>query len=214
VKWIYALVLAPTAFAQDAQQQAARIRAAMAPALAQQQASVRQQSQQLGVRTEPPTYAASSGTFFVPPPRCPAVPESQLKPMIDQAAGKHDLDPAIVREVARVESGFHPCAISSKGAEGLMQLMPATAAMFQVQNPFSAQDSLDAGSKFLKTLLDRYHGDLSLALSAYNAGPGAVDRAGGIPAIPETQNYVAEILKNLAPPVQPDPIPDLLNRIP
>jgi soluble lytic murein transglycosylase-like protein len=210
VKWILVIFLAQHAFAQDAQTQAARIRAAMAPALEQQRASVRQQSDQLGVRQDWPMQS-------VPPPRCPAVPEPELKPMIDQAAEKHNLDPSLIREVARVESGFHPCAVSIKGAEGLMQLMPATQALFQVQNPFSAQESLDAGSKFLKVLLDRYHGDLSLALSAYNAGPGTVDRAGGIPDIPETQSYVAQILKRLSPepeplladfdpPVQPSPI--------
>ncbi len=78
-----------------------------------------------------------------------------------------------------------------------MQLMPATQAGLGVTNPFNAQESLAAGSRLLKTLLDRYHGNLSLALSAYNAGAGAVDRAGGIPAIPETQNYVVEILGRL-----------------
>ena len=79
-----------------------------------------------------------------------------------------------------------------------MQLMPATQAQFQVRNPFSAQESIEAGSKLLKQMLDRYHGDLSLALSAYNAGPGRVDKAGGVPQIPETTNYIAEILKRLS----------------
>ena len=80
-----------------------------------------------------------------------------------------------------------------------MQLMPATQAQLQVQNPFSAQESLEAGSKLLKQLLDRYHGDLSQALSAYNAGPARVDAAGGVPKIPETQNYVSGILNRLFP---------------
>jgi soluble lytic murein transglycosylase-like protein len=78
-----------------------------------------------------------------------------------------------------------------------MQLMPATQVGLGVSNPFDAQESLEAGSKLLKTLLDRYHGNISLALSAYNAGAGTVDRAGGIPAIPETQNYVVDILSHL-----------------
>ena len=78
-----------------------------------------------------------------------------------------------------------------------MQLMPATQAQLQVQNPFNAEQSLEAGSKLLKQLLDRYHGDLSKALSAYNAGPSTVDRAGGVPQIPETQNYVSGILQRL-----------------
>ena len=78
-----------------------------------------------------------------------------------------------------------------------MQLMPATQVGLQVWNPFSAQQSIEGGSKLLKRLLDRYHGDLSLALGAYNAGPDRVDKAGGIPQIPETQNYVNEILNRL-----------------
>jgi len=78
-----------------------------------------------------------------------------------------------------------------------MQLMPATQDQFQVIDPFNSMASLDAGTRLLKQLLDRYHGDLSLALSAYNAGAGTVDKAGGIPQIPETQNYVANILGRL-----------------
>ncbi len=122
--------------------------------------------------------------------------------MIDVAARRENVDPLLVREVARQESGFRPCAVSPKGAAGLMQLMPATQIQLQVQNPFSAQESLEAGSKLLKQLLDRYQGDLSQALSAYNAGPARVDEAGGVPKIPETQNYVSTILNRLMP--QPD----------
>jgi soluble lytic murein transglycosylase-like protein len=122
--------------------------------------------------------------------------------MIDVAARRESVDPTLVREVARQESGFRPCAVSPKGAEGLMQLMPATQVQLQVQNPFSAQESLEAGSKLLKQLLDRYHGDLPQALSAYNAGPGPVDRAGDVPPIPETQNYVSSILNRLLPETQ------------
>jgi soluble lytic murein transglycosylase-like protein len=117
--------------------------------------------------------------------------------MIDDIAPRQNVNPALVREVARQESGFHPCAISPKGAVGLMQLMPATQVQFQVKNPFSAKESLEAGSKLLRDLLDRYHGDLSLALSAYNAGAQTVDKAGGVPEIPETKNYVFGILNRL-----------------
>jgi soluble lytic murein transglycosylase-like protein len=114
--------------------------------------------------------------------------------MIDEVSQKQGIDAALVKEVARQESGFRPCAVSSKGAEGLMQLMPATQDQLQVNDPFDPKQSLEAGSKLLKQLLDRYHGDLSLALSAYNAGPGNVDKAGGVPNIPETKNYVFSIL--------------------
>jgi len=91
-----------------------------------------------------------------------------------------------------------------------MQIMPATQMQLQVKNPFSAEESLEAGSKLLKQLLDRYHGDLSQALSAYNAGPARVDAAGGVPKIPETQNYVSNILNRLLPAldIRTSDIPD------
>ena len=114
--------------------------------------------------------------------------------MINDAARKQSVDPALVREVARQESGFRPCAVSPKGAEGLMQLMPATQLQFDVTDPFDAGQSLQAGTKLLKQLLDRYQGDVPMALSAYNAGAGRVDKAGGVPEIPETKNYVMSIL--------------------
>ncbi len=132
-------------------------------------------------------------------PVCDAVPQTIMARMIEVAAAKNRVDPALVREVARQESAFQPCAVSSKGAQGLMQLMPATQAQFQVGDPFNPEESLTAGTKLLKLLIDRYHGDVSLALSAYNAGAGRVDRAGGIPEIPETKNYVASILGRLLP---------------
>ena len=119
--------------------------------------------------------------------------------MIDRAAQKEGVDPALVREIARQESAFRPCAVSPKGAEGLMQLMPATQMQFDVTDPFDPGQSLDAGTKLLKQLLDRYHGDLSMALGAYNAGPTRVDKAGGVPEIPETKNYVLSILNRFLP---------------
>ena len=128
---------------------------------------------------------------------CEAVSQPELARLIDDIAPRQNVDPALVREVARQESGFHPCAVSPKGAAGLMQLMPATQVQFQVKNPFDAKESLEAGSKLLRDLLDRYHGDLSLALSAYNAGATTVDRAGAVPEIPETKNYVFGILNRL-----------------
>jgi soluble lytic murein transglycosylase-like protein len=114
--------------------------------------------------------------------------------MIAEVSARHGIDQALVAEVAHQESGFKPCAVSRTGAEGIMQLMPATQAQLQVSDPFDPRQSLEAGAKLLKTLLDRYHGDLALALSAYNAGPGAVDRSGGVPDIPETKSYVLSIL--------------------
>jgi soluble lytic murein transglycosylase-like protein len=130
-------------------------------------------------------------------PQCDPIAQPELTDMIDSAANKNGVSSDVVREVARQESGFRPCVVSSKGAEGLMQLMPATQGQFNVTDPFNPMTSLDAGTKLLKQLLDRYHGDLSLALSAYNAGAGTVDKAGGIPPIPETQRYVSNILSRL-----------------
>ncbi|HLX44951.1 MAG TPA: lytic transglycosylase domain-containing protein [Bryobacteraceae bacterium] len=117
--------------------------------------------------------------------------------MIDEVSKKQGVDATLVREVARQESGFRPCAVSIKGAQGLMQLMPATQAQFQVSDPFDAKQSLEAGSKLLKQLIDRYQGDLAKALGAYNAGAGRVDREGGVPNIPETQSYVFSILNRV-----------------
>ncbi len=130
-------------------------------------------------------------------PLCDPIAQPELTDLIDSASSKNGVDPSVVREVARQESGFRPCVVSSKGAEGLMQLMPATQDQFKVADPFNPMSSLDAGTKLLKQLLDRYHGDLSLALSAYNAGAGTVDKADGIPQIPETQRYVSNILSRL-----------------
>lgn len=117
--------------------------------------------------------------------------------MIDAAADASDVSADLVREVARKESSFHPCAVSNKGAEGLMQLMPATQLSLGVDDPFDPEASLFAGARLLRELLSRYNGSVPLALSAYNAGPKRVDRAGGIPPIAETRRYVAQILSRL-----------------
>jgi soluble lytic murein transglycosylase-like protein len=187
------IVLLAILLAQDVQNQAARIRAAMEPSLAKQRASVRAQVEAYGAN-----LSSWSAPVAVPEaPGCESVSQPELARMIDDIAPRQNVNPALVREVARQESGFHPCAVSPKGAEGLMQLMPSTQAQFQVKNPFSAKESLEAGTKLLRELLDRYHGNLSLALSAYNAGADRVDKAGTVPEIPETKNYVFEILNRL-----------------
>ena len=177
-------------------QQPERIRAAMAESIAKQRASVEQQMKFI----KSPVPLSIPPAFAVPPPvvpGCDPVPPPELSRMIDGVAREHSIDPAVVREVARQESGFRPCAVSPKGAEGLMQLMPATQAQLDVHDPFNPQESLSAGAKLLKQLLDRYHGDLALALSAYNAGITRVDRTFSVPQIPETQDYVTDILGRL-----------------
>lgn len=114
--------------------------------------------------------------------------------MVGEAASKEGLSADLLRSVMKQESGFRPCAVSSKGAMGLMQLMPATAGQLGVQNPFDPVSNVDGGAKLLKQLLGRYGGDVPMALGAYNAGPAKVDAAGGVPAIPETMDYVWKIL--------------------
>jgi soluble lytic murein transglycosylase-like protein len=113
-------------------------------------------------------------------------------PIIQIAATKHDVDARIVKAVIQVESAFQPRARSSKGAMGLMQLMPKTARQYKARNPYDPASNIDAGTKYLKRLLDEF--ELPLALAAYNAGEGAVRRFGGIPPYAETQAYVTKIL--------------------
>ncbi|OAT80445.1 hypothetical protein A6M21_00770 [Desulfotomaculum copahuensis] len=120
-------------------------------------------------------------------------PPVQLDGLFNDAAARYGLDPALLKAVARVESGWNPAAFSPAGAQGLMQLMPATAAALGVDNPWDPRQNLEGGARYLRNLLDRYHGRTDLALAAYNAGPGAVDRYGGIPPYRETQQYVRRV---------------------
>jgi soluble lytic murein transglycosylase-like protein len=113
-------------------------------------------------------------------------------PLIESAATKHDVDARIVKAVIQVESAFQPRARSPKGAMGLMQLMPRTARQYKARNPYDPASNIEAGTRYLKTLLDEF--ELPLALAAYNAGEGAVRRFGGIPPYAETQAYVSKIL--------------------
>jgi soluble lytic murein transglycosylase-like protein len=121
-----------------------------------------------------------------------ASPE-EVDAAIVMAAARHNVDPNLVRAVIKVESNYNSHAISNKGAMGLMQLMPSTAKMLKVKNPFDAQQNVDAGVRHLKSLLESYGGDVNLTLAAYNAGEGAVARSAGVPRIAETQDYVRRI---------------------
>ena len=119
---------------------------------------------------------------------------AQYQSLIEEHAGINDISADLVRAVIQAESAFNPRALSPKGAMGLMQLMPDTAAEFGVRDAFNPSENVRAGVKYLKQLLDKYQGRVELALAAYNAGPGAVKKYGGkVPPYRETQNYVAKI---------------------
>ena len=117
-----------------------------------------------------------------------------INAFIRAAASEHGIDPLLIKAIIKAESNFDPAAVSPKGAQGLMQLMPATAKDLQVSNPFDPQENITGGAKYLRFLLDSYRWDLELSLAAYNAGPGNVKQA--IPNIPETRAYVVKVLDN------------------
>jgi len=125
----------------------------------------------------------------------PAAGGKELAAMVIAAARRHSLDPDLVQAVVAVESGFRPDAVSPKGAQGLMQLMPYTARALGVKDTFDPAANLDGGTRYLRALIERYGGDVTRALAAYNAGEGAVARHGGVPPYPETLAYVRKVLE-------------------
>jgi hypothetical protein len=114
---------------------------------------------------------------------------------VEEKAKQHNIDPNLVKAVIRVESNWNPGAVSRKGALGLMQLMPSTAALLGVANPFDPLENIDGGVRYLKHLIGRFNGDLILALAAYNAGPKIVEKRGMVPSIPETVAYVKRVME-------------------
>ena len=122
------------------------------------------------------------------------VSREEINDLISKYSDKTGLDEDFVKAVINQESGFNPNATSKCGAMGLMQLMPATAQGLGVTNAYDAEQNIEGGTKYLKGLMDRFNNDKSLALAAYNAGPNAVKKYGGIPPYAETQNYVKSVL--------------------
>jgi Transglycosylase SLT domain len=119
-----------------------------------------------------------------------------LNDVVNTASGHYRLDPDLVNSVIKAESGFHVRAVSPKGAQGLMQLMPGTASQLGVPNAFDPQANVEGGTKYLRELLERYNFDLVKALAAYNAGPQRVEQFGGVPPYYETRAYVARIVRD------------------
>ena len=163
---------------------------------------------QVGAKIEGNSFFAvswnSPAAFPVPAviPACYPMSDDDLKPLVADSAKSQDLKPELIRAVIRRESESYPCAVSEKGALGLMQLMPDVAQQFNV-DPLDPRQNVQGGSRYLKQLLTRYKGDLKLALAAYNAGPQRVDAGNKVPDIPETLDYVAAILKDLSATASP-----------
>jgi soluble lytic murein transglycosylase-like protein len=182
--------------------------AAMRQAMEQQQTAAKLQRESVRMQAESFRYVQ----VVQPPPECDAVPESKLAGIVDAAAKANGLESKLVRAIVDQESGGRACAVSVKGARGLMQLMPSTVAQFSVQDPMDPEQNVRAGAKHFKQLLERFKGDLDSALGAYNAGGTAVEQAGGIPDFAETRAYVQAVreragLKRTDPPNSPPPKP-------
>ena len=172
--------------------------AAMSNSIAAQQRSIARQP-----RASAADFAEFHARFQSTPPQgmgaCSPMPPNDITALVETAAASTSVSAELIRSVMRQESAFKPCAVSAKGAMGLMQLIPGTAAEMGVRDAFDPEENVLGGAKLLKQLMDRYSGDLSMTLSAYNAGTRPVDAGAGVPMIPETIDYVSRILARLSP---------------
>jgi soluble lytic murein transglycosylase-like protein len=137
-------------------------------------------------------YGCGGGGYLPYAPH--ALNDAQISTLVNGASAANGVPPGLIRAVLMAESGGDPSAVSIAGAQGLMQLMPATASNCGIDDPFEPFGNVRCGSSYLKSLLDRYHGNVELAVAAYNAGPGAVDRYHGVPPYAETRAYVTRVL--------------------
>jgi soluble lytic murein transglycosylase-like protein len=131
----------------------------------------------------------------LPPPARTSTPE-EVDRWVNSASDQHQVDPDLIRSVIKAESGFNPRAVSPKGAQGLMQLMPQTADQLGVKDAFAPGENVDGGTRYLRDLLVLYHNDMAKALAAYNAGPQRVEQYHGVPPYRETHAYVARVIKD------------------
>lgn len=170
---------------------------AMSKSIDAQQAAVQRQRQE--TRGFGPAEF-SRGPESVAPmtgPSCDALPSGEIDALVDSAAQRTSVSPILIRSVMRQESAFRPCAVSSKGAIGLMQLLPSTADDLGVKDAFDPEANVLGGAKLLRHLMDHYDGNLGLTLGAYNAGEAKVDAVMGIPMIAETVDYVKRVLSHI-----------------
>lgn len=142
-------------------------------------------------KTGPQTTSLSLAT-----PTQPKIAPVSLNQVVNGAGERHQIDPDFINSVIRAESGFNSRAVSKKGAQGLMQLMPQTASQLGVANSFDPDANVEGGTKYLRELLEKYHYDVNKALAAYNAGPRRVDQYRGVPPYYETQTYIARIIRD------------------
>jgi soluble lytic murein transglycosylase-like protein len=157
----------------------------------------------------PPAPAPHNAAVRTPPASLSGNISGSIDEMVAQVAERESLPPQLIHSVIKVESNYDPNAVSPKGALGLMQLIPATAQRFGVTNVFNPAENIQGGAKYLRYLLELYHGDYPRALAAYNAGEGAVAKYGGVPPYAETRNYLIQVSKQLEKSMagQPQPKP-------
>jgi soluble lytic murein transglycosylase-like protein len=204
MRWWW-LLAAAEAWAQGADPVRAAMEKQRAAAEIQRE-SARKQALAAGARL-PAWTAPAPGAAAAP--ACERMDPAALDALLENAASAHGVETSLLRAVLEQESGGYSCAVSSRGALGLMQLMPSTAAELGVADAFDPRENIDAGARYLKRQLERYQGDVFRGLSAYNAGPGAVEEAGGIPDFAETRNFVSAILRKIAGPTgAAGPVPD------